>query len=575
MARAAVCAALLTALLTVASAAGLNPNEAPQFILFTHDDAITPTAAAAFQAILNGRRSADGCPAVATLFTLARGTDCELLRGLYHDGYEVASHSLTHQKMNGWSKEQVAAEVLGGRAALASTCGIPEAGIVGWRQPYLQASPTVRQARDSAGPLFGGGLWGLESRLRFLSVLLRAAADPAALLLPRDTLDQVLLEAGYLYDSTILETPDGESVSQGKAARLWPYTLQDGVAQDCKSWSPYQTCAEGERYPGLFEVPVWDLSPTGLFSSDPADRGGRSILEVLNGTFQAAYTGNRAPMPIFVHSSFFTAEGVAAMQRFADYVLSLPHVYFVSMRQLLGWLRRSIPASQLTPALLGCGSAGGAGPEGPAASPEIAVLAGAAAGSTSAQAAPPKRPPVQLPPPAGPQAAPSSSSFMGGGQPNAGAANEAQQESPTAVPLATGAAQGQEAVAGNASTDRGGGPSSSSLAAILGGALGGALAALAVLALLAAAVRRRRQRAARATATAASGAQQAAHAHFYAARMQAGASAFLSVGGRGGRGSAGAKGPPTALQDVEAAQVVEQTGTPGSSARRRGPTPFQ
>lgn len=62
---------------------------------------------------------------------------------------------------------------------------------------------------------------------------------------------------------------------------------------------------------------MWDLSPTGLFSSDPSDRGGRSILQVLNSTFQAAYAGNRAPVPIFVHSSFFSPEGAAAMQRFA------------------------------------------------------------------------------------------------------------------------------------------------------------------------------------------------------------------------------------------------------------------
>lgn len=48
---------------------------------------------------------------------------------------------------------------------------------------------------------------------------------------------QVLAESGFLYDSTILETPDGGSVSQGMAARLWPYTLQDGVAQDCKRFA--------------------------------------------------------------------------------------------------------------------------------------------------------------------------------------------------------------------------------------------------------------------------------------------------------------------------------------------------
>lgn len=73
------------------------------------------------------------------------------------------------------------------------------------------------------------------------------------------------------------------------------------------------------RYTAALRLPaaVWDLSPSGLFSVDPDDRGGRSILEVLNATFRAAYDGNRAPVPIFVHSSFFTPEGLNAMQRFA------------------------------------------------------------------------------------------------------------------------------------------------------------------------------------------------------------------------------------------------------------------
>lgn len=57
----------------------------------------------------------------------------------------VANPAPALLQMNGWSREQVAAEVLGGRSALASQCGIPSADIVGWRQPYLQAAPVVRQ----------------------------------------------------------------------------------------------------------------------------------------------------------------------------------------------------------------------------------------------------------------------------------------------------------------------------------------------------------------------------------------------------------------------------------------------
>lgn len=49
--------------------------------------------------------------------------------------------------MNGWIREDVDDEVAGGRASLATKCGIPVSDIQGFRQPYLQASPTVREVR--------------------------------------------------------------------------------------------------------------------------------------------------------------------------------------------------------------------------------------------------------------------------------------------------------------------------------------------------------------------------------------------------------------------------------------------
>lgn len=79
----------------------------------------------------------------------------------------------------------------------------------------------------------------------------------------------------------------------------------------------------------------------------------------------------------------------------ADYALSLPHVYFVTMRQLLGWLRRPTPAAQLTPAMLGCGNAGGVGPEGPASRARSALTAAPPVAGLQVQQPPAEaRPPV-------------------------------------------------------------------------------------------------------------------------------------------------------------------------------------
>ncbi len=45
---------------------------------------------------------------------------------------------------------------------------------------------------------------------------------------------QVLAANGFLYDASLIENPEGESISKGLAARLWPYSLQDGIPQNCE-----------------------------------------------------------------------------------------------------------------------------------------------------------------------------------------------------------------------------------------------------------------------------------------------------------------------------------------------------
>jgi len=45
-------------------------------------------------------------------------------------------------------------------------------------------------------------------------------------------LPQVLASNGFQYDSTLLEEAM-HSIPGGMAARTWPYTLQDGIPQNC------------------------------------------------------------------------------------------------------------------------------------------------------------------------------------------------------------------------------------------------------------------------------------------------------------------------------------------------------
>lgn len=182
------------------------PSSIPQFVLFTHDDALKQETHDALRAVLDGRSSASGCKAAATLFTLARASsECRRCMPCCWECWPAASRRLAspillpaclpacrlhaaaaavrrgvrgrqshadpskgkqqlenaaevsgssalplccmplacdpsgrpaaspclllrrrrQPQMNGWGRDEVEAEVVGGRADIARICGIP------------------------------------------------------------------------------------------------------------------------------------------------------------------------------------------------------------------------------------------------------------------------------------------------------------------------------------------------------------------------------------------------------------------------------------------------------------------
>lgn len=63
--------------------------------------------------------------------------------------------------------------------------------------------------------------------------------------------------------SSLIEEGTGSSVSRGMAARLWPWDMAHGIPVNCRFYGGSQDCAQGEAYPGLWQVPVWALSALG------------------------------------------------------------------------------------------------------------------------------------------------------------------------------------------------------------------------------------------------------------------------------------------------------------------------
>ncbi|PRW57176.1 Lipoyl mitochondrial [Chlorella sorokiniana] len=281
-----------------------------------HDDAIKDGTASAMSSLTSGK-SANGCPVVATMFVLVDGTNWGDCQDMYSQGYEIGVHSTQHKSFLNMTKDEIREQIVGGRSKIADRCGTSQGAIVGHRSTYLETKPEVRE---------------------------------------------VISEAGFEYDSTLIQS----TKKSGMDNRIWPFDLGGGIQTTCGSYSDIQKCNSGESYPGLKEVPLWDLSASGgVFTMDAGDDPdgsgitGGDVYSILMANFEQSYGGNRAPFPLFTHTPYIQRNR-AALVRFIDEVSKRPGVFFVSMRQLLAWMEDPVPLDQLTPEALGCGNEGGA-----------------------------------------------------------------------------------------------------------------------------------------------------------------------------------------------------------------------
>lgn len=269
-------------------------------------------------------------------------SDCQHVQQAYNAGNEIATHTLHHLEMGTDFTGNITNEIVGERLWLINNCSLPAEDVVGFRSPYLINNPLHRQA---------------------------------------------LAAGGFLYDSTINEhwpNPiDGETypTSPNGSERLWPYTMDYGIPEDC-AWTG-NLCTPTERYPGLWEVPVWVLQtntyPNPAYAMDPCDGLSSTpcnTFDLFQSNFELAYNGNRAPVPIYIHSPWLSnITQFQWTQQIIQWVTTTyPDAYFVTMHQLVQWMQNPVPKDQVG-AWLGCAVPGG-------------NAAGAKAGATPAAAAP-------------------------------------------------------------------------------------------------------------------------------------------------------------------------------------------
>ncbi|MBP7274781.1 MAG: polysaccharide deacetylase family protein [Kiritimatiellae bacterium] len=268
---------------------GLLPEQTPQMILVTFDDAVNVDVYNLIQTLTAGRVNPNGEGVQFTFFISTDWTRYPQVNWLYAAGHEIGVHTMTHTTSETTSRADWRAEIAGARRTLSRLAQVPMEDIVGFRAPYL--------------------VYSAESF-------------------------RILAEQGFLYDSSAGDAP-GISLSTGPNAMIWPYTLHDGLQQ-----VPWTGQPPDESYPELFESPLWALmnpDDTLAASMDPPGNDAEA-LALLQYNFTSRYEGNRAPMGVFLHASQWLARA-EVLNDFLDWAQTHSNVWIVSTRAAVEYMR--------------------------------------------------------------------------------------------------------------------------------------------------------------------------------------------------------------------------------------------
>jgi len=291
--------------LSIVPPGGLDPTNTPQICLLTFDDTVTTTGYPVIQTVLTNHFNPNGSPIQATFFV---NTDngawfnARLVEQLYAQGHEIGVHTMTHTTDTNTTEEEWRREIVGCRKVVSDLAQVPENEIVGFRAPYLAFS--------------------------------QGSFD-------------ILYEAGLRYDSSVEEATHDYGPSTNNTQFIWPYTLDNGVQQECTNG----ICPEGS-FPGFFEVPLWvldDIENDTMATMDQEFAEHTNwvyddLMLLLTNNFLARYNGNRAPFGIFLHATWdyqwFVSEPWhrEVINDFMTWALDHTNVWFVSTKAMLDFM---------------------------------------------------------------------------------------------------------------------------------------------------------------------------------------------------------------------------------------------
>ncbi|KAJ7731234.1 hypothetical protein B0H16DRAFT_1329486 [Mycena metata] len=283
---------------------GLSPSDTPQFIIWTCDDAVQSYTLDAVNQFLAHRQNPNGCQPKTTYYTSLNFTNYTLVTDWFVAGNEIADHTMTHVG------DPPVDEINGNLIALNALAGIPLKSIIGFRAPFLNYSVNTLKA---------------------------------------------LYAAGFTYDSS---SASAIAVTDPGTDAFWPYTLDNGMANDCLDVA--DSCKGQPVLPGFWEFPMYayfdNRGAAGTHLMDPwldNANGASTIndtatLEYMKSTFMDHYNGNRQPIGLYTHPVHLSTtypgvnpsnSTINMINQFLDWAQEQPNVWIINNAQLLAWMQ--------------------------------------------------------------------------------------------------------------------------------------------------------------------------------------------------------------------------------------------
>lgn len=290
-----------------AAPGGLTRAETPQFVLVTFDDAIQARLEdQALAPMFAGVTNPGGRPAHRTYFAQALYTDAAVAKALAAAGEEIANHTHSHTTGITTDGAEWQRQLDGMERFFRDTVGIDPAQIVGFRAPYLATNEAM---------------WNELRRRRIL------------------------------YESSLSELAEGP-FSAGIGRFVWPHTLDFGAKTSCVAAK-----CPAAPLPGVWSIPMWvlyDEAGRKVSEMDPQqtpayNADSTALYTLLRYNFDAHYTGNRAPLALYLHAGRVRRNdhAIAGFRRFLREAAAIPDVWFVTMKGLVYWMQNPVPAAQM------------------------------------------------------------------------------------------------------------------------------------------------------------------------------------------------------------------------------------